>query len=332
MVQALSTFVIWMGIFAMLSLVVAVLVTRPACLANHPGPFVRWGVVLGLWFRGLVLPLTVWCLLAAGVADWLPSLLPEVQKAQAKAAVQGGTWLRTWVKACAGGGFMVVTYWGALIVGWALWRLRELVEPEEMQTLRSLGWTCVLGAAIPSLALVWWGGWTLVGTALLLPLGVFCGTLPHILTPVVPQPTYTKAVARVKFGKYAEAEWEILQELEKHQDDFDGWLMLAELYALRFDDLREAEQTILEIVDHPSTTPSQIGVALHKLANWQLEKALDPEAARSALHLIRERCPGTHLAHMAELRINQLPTREELEARKEARPIPLPRHDSPVSE
>jgi hypothetical protein len=331
MVQALSTLTIWLGIFAMVCLTVMAVVTRPTRLANHAGPFMRWPVVLGWWVRGALLPFGLWCLLAAGWEGGLPSLLPEVQQAQAKAAAQGGTWLRPWVKACAGGGFVVVSYWGALTFGWALWRVRKLVEPEEAQTLKSLAWTCAFGAAVPALAMLWGGGWKWTGAALLLPLGCFCAFLPHVLTPVLPQPTYTKAVARIKFGKYSEAEWEILRELEKHEDDFEGWLMLAELYALRFDDLREAEQTILEIVDHPATTPSQIGVALHKLANWQLEKALDPEAARSALQIIQDRLPNTHLARMAGLRINQLPTRDELLARKESRPIPLP-HRGPVSE
>jgi hypothetical protein len=331
MTQALSTFVIWMLILGMISGAVAIVVTRPSRLANHPGPFMRWGLVLVWAARGLALPLAIWCLMAAGWEGWLPAFLPEVQQAQAKAAAQGGTWLRAWVRACAGGGFVVVSYWGALTAGWALWRVRELIEPEERETIRSLAWTCGLGAAVPSLGLLWLGGVKFAGIAALLPLGALCAVWPRVLTPAPRQPTYTKALVRIKFGKYAEAEWAILAELEKHQDDFDGWLMLAELYATRFDDLLEAEQTILEIVDHPATTPSQLGVALHRLADWQLEKRMDPEAARSALHIIRERLPGTHLARMAELRINQLPTREELAARKESRPIPLPRHDPPIS-
>ena len=50
-------------------------------------------------------------------------------------------------------------------------------------------------------------------------------------------PMYARAIARMKFGKYSEAEWEIIRELEKCEDDFDGWMMLAGLYANQFNDL-----------------------------------------------------------------------------------------------
>src|SRR5262249_13200197 len=114
-------------------------------------------------------------------------------------------------------------------------------------------------------------------------------------------------------------------ELERYEDDFQGWMMLAELYANQFSDLAEAEQTILDICDQPKTTPSQISVALHKLADWYLKHAQDPEAARRALQMICDRLPGTHLARMAHLRINQLPhSPQELLEQQGASPIPLP--------
>src|SRR5436853_4352969 len=81
-------------------------------------------------------------------------------------------------------------------------------------------------------------------------------------------PMYARAIARIKFGKYTEAEWEIIRELEKAENDFEGWMMLAELYANQFTDLAEAERTILEICDQPKLSPSQLSVALHKLADW----------------------------------------------------------------
>jgi uncharacterized protein (DUF1499 family) len=135
---------------------------------------------------------------------------------------------------------------------------------------------------------------------------------------------YARAVARMKFGKYSEAEWEIIRELEKCEDDFEGWMMLAGLYANHFNDLPEAEQTILEICDHPHTTASQLAVALHQLANWHLQRG-NLDAARRALQMICHRLPGTHLAHMAQLRINQLPVSPaELRQQQSGAPIPLP--------
>jgi tetratricopeptide (TPR) repeat protein len=136
---------------------------------------------------------------------------------------------------------------------------------------------------------------------------------------------YARAIARMKFGKYPEAEREIIRELEKCEDDFDGWMMLAELYANQFNDLPEAEQSILEICEQPRTRPSQLSIALHKLADWHLQRAGDPAAARRDLQMICTRLPGTHLARMAQLRINQLPASpEELRRQQSSTPIPLP--------
>src|SRR5437899_3435494 len=102
-------------------------------------------------------------------------------------------------------------------------------------------------------------------------------------------------------------------------------MMLAELYANHFRDLTEAERTIIEICSQPKTTPSQLSVALHRLADWQLKLGQDPNAARRALQMVCDRLPGTHLAHMARLRMNQLPlTREDLREQQAAKPIPLP--------
>jgi hypothetical protein len=66
-------------------------------------------------------------------------------------------------------------------------------------------------------------------------------------------------------------------------------------------------------------------VALHRLADWQLSLANDPEAARRALQMICDRLRGSHLAHMAQLRLDQLPrTQAELHEQKTATTIPLP--------
>ena len=48
------------------------------------------------------------------------------------------------------------------------------------------------------------------------------------------RPLYSKAIAKLNFDKHEEAEKAVLEELEKCEDDFDGWLLLAELYANHF--------------------------------------------------------------------------------------------------
>lgn len=101
--------------------------------------------------------------------------------------------------------------------------------------------------------------------------------------------------------------------------------MLADLYATRFNDIGEAERTVLEVCDQPRLTPSQLSVALHRLADWQVKIACDPEAARRALQMIADRLKGTHLARMALLRLNQIPvTPQQLREQQDAKSIPLP--------
>jgi len=65
-------------------------------------------------------------------------------------------------------------------------------------------------------------------------------------------------------------------------------------------------------------------VALHRLSEWHLTLADNPEAARRALQMACDRLPNTHLAHMAQLRMKQLPeTVEELRQQRSNKPIPL---------
>jgi hypothetical protein len=178
---------------------------------------------------------------------------------------------------------------------------------------------------VPALVLWFFAGWSLLGLAGIAVLAPMAGYGSNFLELKKAPPIYARAIARMKFGKYSEAELEIIRELEKCEDDFDGWLMLASLYANQFNDIAEAEKTILEICAQPKTTAPQLSVALHQLAKWHLQIAQNPAGARRALQMICNRLPGSHLARMAQLRINQLPaTVEELRQQQSGAPIPLP--------
>jgi len=149
-------------------------------------------------------------------------------------------------------------------------------------------------------------------------------TLPLVDIQRLP-PTYSRALAKLKSGKFNEAEWEVIRELEKYEDNFEGWMMLAELYAVHFRDLAVAEQTIRDLCEQPNLNASQIAVALHRLAGWCLKVGEDPVAARRALQEICRRFPGTHIDRMARLRLSRLPaTREALRAEREGKPLRLP--------
>jgi hypothetical protein len=279
----------------------------------------RW--LVGWAIKGVAVPLLVWALMNFGLSWELPPFMPQIQAAQNK----GAGWFLEFLAVVAGGLFFICSYWAPGTLGWALARMYRGLDADGRANMKDLCRTWAIGMSIPVLVLAFFGGWWTLGLAafaLLAPIG---GTAPRMLGPVKLPPMYARAIARMKFGKYAEAEWEIIRELEKREDDFQGWMMLAELYATRFHDLPEAEQTILEICDQPRTSPSQLSIALHRLADWQLEMAGDPDPARRSLQMICDRLPGSHLAHMAQLRLKQLPaTPEALREEQTVRPIPLP--------
>jgi hypothetical protein len=129
----------------------------------------------------------------------------------------------------------------------------------------------------------------------------------------------------MKLGKYEEAEREVIQQLEKCEEDFEGWMMLAEMYAKQFGDLLEAERTVRAVCDQPNVNAVQISLAFHRLADWQLSLGDNPTGAARALDELCYRLPGSHFAKMARLRKEQLPgSRQELIERRTPKKIHLP--------
>ena len=271
--------------------------------------------------KGLVVPLAIWALMNVGLSWNLQPYMPQIQAAKNS----GSEWFPVYLRVVATGLFVISSYWAALTLGWVLLEIGAGSEGEARGQLKALCLTCLIAMIVPALALVLFGGLTMVGLAGIALFAPMAAYGPTVLNVKPTPPMYARAIARMKFGKYSEAELEIIHQLEKCEDDFEGWMMLAELYANQFNDLPEAEQTILEICDHPKTTPSQLAVALHRLADWHLHRAGNPEAARRALEMICHRLPGTHLAHMAQLRLNQLPiSTGELRQQQQASRIPMP--------
>ena len=203
----------------------------------------------------------------------------------------------------------VSSFWGALTLGWFLKPLVRRARDRKVFIICACLWC---SAMLPFVA---WIMWSLKPAGLGFALTLWFGPIVHYLTALEPYrnplPHYTRAIVKIKFGKYAEAEQAIIKELEKCENDFDGWLMLAELYARQFKDVGEAERTVLDLCDDAKTTLSQKSVALHKLADWQLQFREDPVAARRALEKIIARMPGTHLAKMAAHRLRQIPATKQ---------------------
>jgi hypothetical protein len=312
------------NIFAVLFFLSAVVVYGGWFLAEGLTPERRRAelrrTLLGWLVKGLVVPLAIWSLMNVGLSWNLQPFMPQIQAAKNS----GSGWFPVYLRVVSVGLLVISSYWTAVTLAWVLSENVRGIQGESRDQFKALCLTCLIAMIVPALALVWFGGWMLLGLGGIALLAPMAGYAPSIVNVQATPPMYARAIARMKFGKYSEAELEIIRELEKCEDDFEGWMMLASLYANNFNDLPEAEQTILEICEQPKTTASQLAVALHHLANWQLQRG-DPVAARRALQMICFRLPGTHLAHMAELRMNQLPASvAQLRQQQNAAAIPLP--------
>jgi hypothetical protein len=318
--------VVKLAVYILISMaVMSIALTAGACvmvsrLVEEPSrpAFRKW---LAIWsLKGLLAPCVIWVLLNTGLTFELQPLMPSVQAGRIT-----GEWVPPFLKAVGLGSFVIASYWAAMTLGWVLVNVAKGLEGERKSNFTGLWIASGLGMAIIALVLVLLGGGFAAGIAVVAVLAPVAGYAPSFLFERKMPPMYAKAIAKMKFGKYTEAEWELIRQLERAEDDFQGWMMMAELYAVHFHDVPEAEQTILEICDNPKVTPPQISVALHKLADWQLSIGENPEGARSALQMVQDRCRGTHLARMAQVRMQQLPrTADELRERKQAEAIPLP--------
>ncbi len=279
----------------------------------------RWLIAWAV--KGVGAPVFLWMLFNSGVLPGVPSLMTEVELARAR----GGFWIPEFLRAMAPALLIIGTYWAAVSFGWIISSVATHVTRENRGDFLVLMVLCSVVLVPGSALLLYYTSWATAGLAVviwLFPIAHF--TLPLVAKRKLP-PMYARAIAKMKFGKYDEAEWEVIKELEHCEDDFQGWLMLAELYAVHFHDIPTANQLIQELCEQPNLSGSQILVSLHRLADWHLKLDSDPVSARRALEGICQRFPGTHVDKMARLRINQLPsTRDELLAREKGRTIHLP--------
>ena len=276
----------------------------------------RW---LRLWaLKGGAAPLAFWLVLNSGFSDMFPPLCDQI-----RTAPRGLATVEAFLDV-AGTGFCVIgSYWGAVTLGWLLPALAEQVEDRRQFRLTVLGLSLFL---LPLAALILCGfGAASAGVAGVVWLGPILHTVIPLAYPLKTAPSYHRAVVKMHGDKYREAESAVIEELEKSEDDFNGWLMLAELYANHFDDLAGADRIIRETCAQAGANASEICVAFNHLADWHLALAADPLAARRALEEICRRFPDTHMGRMARARIQQLPdSREEAVAQRTPKTFRLP--------
>lgn len=276
----------------------------------------EWRLFLRWIATGLVFPLVCWAIFNTGFIG--PPIWPSVTPVAAGV----GLWWKSFSPPLNYGWFLISSYWAGVSLMWLLCRIGERFDERKQFYGICAAWSVLVVPMAVVIVLI--GGWGAVGVGLMLGALALVHTTLELRQSKPLPPSYARALARISFGKYEEAEMEVIQELEQCEEDFDGWMMLAELYALHFHDLPAADQTIRDLCAQPTTTPVQVSVALHRLADWQLKLARDPVAARQTLQQICARMPGTHLDKMARQRIDRLPaTRAEL-LEQESKPLHLP--------
>lgn len=279
-----------------------------------------WRPLFWRWLaQGFGLPWCLWTFFNLGVFRRMPALVPAIAQAQA----HHQSWFTLFLAASIVGATFIACFWGAITYAWLAVRVIRMAE--QKKDVLVLAGLISLGSGTVGAGMLYMGGIPWLGAALLVWLmPIVYATVPLAET-LSARPLYSGAIARMKFGKYDEAEKEVIAQLEKCEDDFDGWMMLAELYARQFREIKNAAKVVLDICNHPASQPIQISLACHKLADWQLELEENPDGARAALQLLCRKLPGTHFARMAELRIKQLPySAEELQELKHPKPLRLP--------
>ena len=141
--------------------------------------------------------------------------------------------------------------------------------------------------------------------------------------PLEAQPFYSIAESKRRNGHPQEAIALVREQLEKFPGDFHGTMLLASILVEDMNDLPGAQLTLERWMEGPAATPQGRVSALTTIADWHLQFAQDPEAARVALEKIVQQLPDTPAAHQAAQRLAHLPTVENLMAARTGAPVDL---------
>ncbi|MDA1276995.1 MAG: hypothetical protein O2960_23505 [Verrucomicrobia bacterium] len=274
----------------------------------------------GLWVaRGIGIPVFFWTVSNLGIFKVLPPLLPDL----AMARMGGFPWFIFLCGEISPGIALIGSVWASVTFGWFVVIIYRHAESQREFLLMSLLCSVVCGPF--AWLFLHFGGLPISGVAALIWLVPVVHTSLDLLPRKETRPMYSRAIAKMKFGKYSEAEWEMIRQLEKCEDDFEGWMLLADLYATQFKDVPGATQVISDLVEQSNLNSMQISVALHRLADWHLKLREDPVSARTILEDLCRRCPGGHIEKMARLRIERMPaTQDDLRQQNTPKPFHLP--------
>lgn len=235
---------------------------------------------------------------------------------------------------------------GTGLTVWFIWRTIQKSEDPGRILFKWIATAVILGLLIVAGSMMAGQGWAgaFIGPITAAAFGVVLGIIwaPHlgalIAKPLTSfydggdaevelRPFYSIARAKQKRGHYADAIGEVHKQLERFPEDYEGWMLLAEIYGDNLKDHAQAQTCLAEILRHKGHAPKNVVFTLNRSADWHLAHAADREAARVALEEIVRRFPDSEFAHTASQRVAHLTTGQML-ADQRARPtIHLVRRD-----
>ena len=255
-------------------------------------------------FSGIIVPLIVWAFFNCGFFSWLPPLVVDIEVAPR------GQFLKVFSRFLIFGLWIIVLSWSAFTFGWVLEKVFPSLDRRPF-LLCSGSWT--LGLLPALFFLIQYYGWRggLIGAVLYLGI-ISRVALPLVTAPAKVKPQYGTALTRINMGRYDEAEMEIVDQLEKCEEDFEGWMMLAKLYATRDHDVAAAEKVVFDLCEQRNVSLAEVASAFNKVADWHLSIADDPESARRVLAELAKRLAKTEFATVAVERMERIPPTREL--------------------
>jgi tetratricopeptide (TPR) repeat protein len=121
------------------------------------------------------------------------------------------------------------------------------------------------------------------------------------------RPQLSIAEAHRKRGEYQQAVVALKLQINEFPDDFETRMLLAGVLIENLGDFESGRLQVARVVNNPAHPPRLRSYALTQLADWELARGQDPEAARQCFEQIRVLLPGTEFAMAAAQRLAHLP-------------------------
>jgi tetratricopeptide (TPR) repeat protein len=122
------------------------------------------------------------------------------------------------------------------------------------------------------------------------------------------RPQLSIATAQRQRGHYQEAVALLKAQINEFPDDFETRMLLAAVLIENLGDFESGRLHVARVVNNTAHPPRLRSYALTQLADWELGRGRDPEAARQCFEQIRALFPGTEFALAAAQRLAHLPT------------------------